>query len=137
MSEYLVREHRVEAERGAEIKSFLLGWDVLRRGGEEFTINSSPLPEDEARRMAATLEWAHHLDTWMTTLVEDEDVIEEIGDLLGIDVDMSSDDDEKIEKEYDRMIVGGLELLPAGLRLLADKYEAEWRNKHGQEATAV
>jgi hypothetical protein len=136
MSEYLVKEHRVEVERGAEVKSFLLGWDVLRRGGEEFTINSSPMTEAEARKMAATLEWTTHLDRWMTTLVEDEDVIEDVGDLLGIEVDMSADD-EQVEEEYDRLIIGGLELLPAALRLLADKYEAEWRNKHGQETAAV
>jgi hypothetical protein len=143
MSKYLVKEHRVEAERGGEVKFFLLGWDVLETGISEAdtdarrAVNNSPLPEDEARTMAATLEWMHHLDRWMTTLVEDEDVIEEVGDLLGIEPDMTSDDDEKIEKEYDRMIVGGLELLPAALRLLADKYEAEWRNKHGQEIAAV
>jgi hypothetical protein len=140
MSEYLVKENRVEVERGAEVKSFLLGWDVIRRaseGQDEFKITNSPMPEDEARTMAATLEWTAHLDQWMTTVVEDEDVIEDVGDLLGIEVDMSSDDDNQIEKEYDRMIAGGLELLPAALRLLADKYEAEWRNKHGQEATAV
>jgi hypothetical protein len=137
MSRYRIREHRVVIDRGAEVKSFLMGWDVIPSVPDAEPLNGSPLAEADARKMAATLEWTAHLDQWMTTVVEDEDVIEEIGDLLGIEVDMSSDDDEKIEKEYDRMIVDGLELLPAGLRLLADKYEAEWRNKHGHEATAV
>jgi hypothetical protein len=141
MSKYLVKEHRVEVERGGEVKFMLLGYDVLETTHQPPArkVNNSPMMQDEARTMAAVLEWKWHLDQWMTTIVEDEDVVEDVGEILGLvgDIPLGDADDDEISKAYDQMIVGALELLPAGLRLLADTYEAEWRNKHGKEAAAV
>jgi hypothetical protein len=84
-----------------------------------------------ARELAATLTWMVHLDTWMTTVVEDADVTEEVAEILGLDEDIpiESEDPEEIEKAYDRMTVGALQFLPTGLRRLADRYEREWQEK--------
>lgn len=133
MSRYTVKEHRIEVTRGAETRSMFFGWDVIEDG--ERVLNNSPLEQREAREMAATLAWMVQLDTWMIQVVEDEDVIEEVGDLLGIlpaELDANVLDDVDFTRAYDRMIAGALEFLPKGMRLLADKYEAEWRNKHGR-----
>jgi hypothetical protein len=118
VSRYKLKEHRVlVTPEGEEPKNLFFGWDVVdtKRDDEVQNVNDIPLAEDDARKMAATLEWANHLDSWMTTLVEDEDVVEEIGAILGLDEANGG----KIAKV--------LELLPDGLRLLATTYEIEWR----------
>lgn len=93
-------------------------------------------PEWYVRQKAAALEWAAHLNTWMTSVVEDEDVVEEIGELLGImaEIDFESTDEEYISKAYDRMIAEALKYLPQGLRVLADRYEREWKAVHDRVA---
>ena len=130
MSMYRVKEHRVDAARGSEIKSLVLGWDVIEYGAEQRTINTHPLPQQEARELAAAYEWMWHLDKWMVTVVEDEDAVEEIGDILGLPDNADSISDEEIQQAWDKMTVESLKFLPAGLRLLADIYEKEWKSKH-------
>lgn len=128
MTMYRVKENRTEIGD----KSFLFGYDVIEYGAEQRVLNTHPLTQQGARELAAAHEWAWHLDQWMTTVVEDEDAVEEIGEILGLvaEIDFSSNDDEEISKAYDRMEAGALGLLPAGLRLLADLYEKEWKSKH-------
>lgn len=127
MTMYRVKEHRAEVNE----QSFMFGYDVVEYGTEQRTINKYPLRQQEAREMAAAHEWMWHLDQWMVTVVEDEDAVEEIGEILGLvaDIDFSGDPDEA-SKEYDAMVVQSLKFLPAGLRLLADIYEKEWEKKH-------
>lgn len=107
-------------------------YDVIERTTDgDQRINKEPLNRQEARELAATCEWAKLLDTWMVTVVEDEDTIEEVGEILGLgdSVPMYSGDDEAISKAYDHMIGQALKFLPAGLRRLADLYEEEWNRR--------
>ena len=117
---------------GEEPKDLFLGWIVFDTQNEE-SMDERPLEEKEARRQAAILEWANHLDRWMTTLVEDEDVVEDIGEILGVSkIERQHEDQDgtELEKSYDAMVVKVIELLPSGMRALADLYEKEWKRVH-------
>lgn len=93
-------------------------------GGKEIVDRLPTL--EEARVEAAIREWAHHFDGWMSSLVEDEDVAENIGEILGLLPNANVSDDD-FDKQYNRMVSAVLRLLPAGLRRLADTYQTEWK----------
>jgi hypothetical protein len=130
MGRFRVVEERSNISRGGEVKSFLFGysvWEYDDAGDQVQKMNQRVLSEQVARELAATLTWMVHLDAWMVTVVEDLDVTEEVAELLGLDdFPPDGEDDEEIEKAYDRMTAGALKFLPSGLRRLADRYEREW-----------
>jgi len=129
---YKVAESRSDITRGSEVKSFLWGYDVVEDTTDgPVKINAAPMGQQEARELAATYEWVKHLDAWLVTEVEDEDVIEDIGEILGLVVEIDFEgDDAQVLRELDEMTVTALRFLPAGLRKLADLYEKEWQSKH-------
>jgi hypothetical protein len=129
MSKFVVSEHRLETDDPG-VPSMLFGYNVLETRDDGVFVqqmNDRTLGSKEARDLAATLTWMVHLDAWMVSVVEDEDVVVEIGDLLGMQYVPGTD--EQIEHDHDRMVVEVLRLLPDGLRRLADRYEQEWANK--------
>jgi hypothetical protein len=130
MHRFRVVEERSDISRGGETKSFLFGysvWEYDDDGHKVQKMNQRVLGQQGAREMAAALTWMVHLDTWMVTVVEDLDVTEEVGDILGLpDIPIETTDEDAIVKAYDRRTAGALKFLPAGLRRLADRYEREW-----------
>lgn len=138
MSKFKVEEVRTDVLADGEMKSFLFGYKVVEYDEAENEVqqmNQRMLGLQDARELAAALTWMVHLDTWMTAVVEDADVAEEVAAILGLDNDLVShvagEDEtyEEIETLYDRMTAGALKFLPAGLRRLADRYEREWEEK--------
>ena len=90
-------------------------WAVFTKAGEQVSVRYPT--EQAARRQAAIMMWATHLDVWMTTLVEDSDVAEDVADMLGL--------------EYNDENIGEvLNLLPDAMHRLANTYAREWRKLH-------
>lgn len=136
MTSFRVVEDRSEITRGSETKSFLFGYNVVEYDDEGTAVqqvNEMRLGQQVARELAAILTWMVHLDKWMITVVEDEDVVEEVADILGFDFPIDSEDEAEIDKAMDAMTVGALKFLPAGLHRLADRYAREWE----QNSTSV
>jgi hypothetical protein len=131
MNRFKVVQERSDVTHEANTVSFDFWCNVVEYdddGNEIQQINLTRLSPQVARELAAELTWMVHLDKWMTTVVEDEDVTEEVAEILGLDADLpiESEDSGEIEKAYDRMTAGALKFLPGGLRRLADRYGREW-----------
>jgi hypothetical protein len=92
-----------------------------------------------ARHKAAMYQWATHLDSWMASLVEDNDVVEDVMEILGAmqDIPFDSDDEELINKEYDKGVARALAELPDAMKLLAERYRKEWNNRRPQQPRRV
>jgi hypothetical protein len=131
MSRFKVVQERSGVVREPNAVSFDFWYNVMEYdddGNEIRQINLTRLSYQVARELAAELTWMVHLDKWMIAVVEDADVADEVAEILGLDAEIpiDSEDEEEIEKAYDRMTAGALKFLPGGLRRLADRYGREW-----------